>query len=95
LFDRFVIRIAERGTNLLEQDMSSNNEWQKQYTRQRIDARLQEAEAHRLAKLGRAGRHSSGRSPDRAGHGRIYFPIQLIQLLFDRFVIQLAEGAKT
>ena len=32
----------------------NNYEWQRQYTRQRIDSRLREAEAHRRAAEGRA-----------------------------------------
>lgn len=37
----------------------SNYEWQKQYSRQQIDNRLREAEAHRLAKSAAASRPGS------------------------------------
>lgn len=43
--------------------MSSNYEWQKQYTRQRIESRRREAEAHRLAAQAPA---APGRSPVKA-----------------------------
>lgn len=46
--------------------MSSNYEWQRQYTNERIQDRLKEAQSHRLARQG-DGREQ-GRSPSRRPH---------------------------